>query len=134
MRLRSGRAPAVILHGRKYWIGDGIEEGPGDVDVRDIDMPVLVWTQGLLEPLALLRGLAGAWGEAAGGLEDAVDAGGADRDDVGVDHHVREPTVALQGIAGVEFEDGLLLPAFQPAVAWEWCVVPVGRPVAGLRG
>src|SRR3954447_16601145 len=24
MRLRSGRAPAVILHGRKYWIGDGI--------------------------------------------------------------------------------------------------------------
>ena len=24
MRLRSGRAPAVILYGRKYWIGDGI--------------------------------------------------------------------------------------------------------------
>src|SRR4051812_32344359 len=24
MRPRSGRAPAVILHGRKYWIGDGI--------------------------------------------------------------------------------------------------------------
>jgi hypothetical protein len=25
MRLRSGRAPAVIPHGRKYWLGDGID-------------------------------------------------------------------------------------------------------------
>src|SRR5262249_41756044 len=32
-------------------------ERPGDVDVRDIDVPVLVGAQRLLEALALLRGL-----------------------------------------------------------------------------
>jgi hypothetical protein len=32
----------------------------------------------------------------------------------------------------VEVEDDLPLPAFQPAVAWESCVVPVGRTAAGL--
>src|SRR4051812_7312328 len=30
-----------------------VEEGPGDVDVRDVDVPVLVRPKGLLEALAL---------------------------------------------------------------------------------
>src|SRR3954468_10964430 len=50
MRPRSGRAPAVILHGRKYWIGDGITTrrhamrgtvlyGPRDVRFEDRETP-----------------------------------------------------------------------------------------------
>ncbi len=109
-----------------------VEEGPGDVDVRDVDVPVLVRAQRLLEPLALLRGLAAARCEAAGGLEDAVDAGGADRDDIGVEHHVGQPPVSLQGVAGVEVEDRLLLPALEPPIAREPGVMPVGRPEACL--
>src|SRR4051794_35571543 len=29
----------------------GVEERPGDVDVRDVDVPVLVWTERLLKAL-----------------------------------------------------------------------------------
>src|SRR3954453_16073480 len=32
MRLRSGRAPAVIPYGRKYWIGDGVSHAEGRLD------------------------------------------------------------------------------------------------------
>ena len=69
------------------------EECPADVDVRDIDVPVLMRPQGLLEALPLPGGLPTAGSELAGRLEHAVDAGGADGHDVGVEHHVGQPTV-----------------------------------------
>src|SRR5579885_571258 len=107
-----------------------VEEGPGDVDVGDIDVPVLVGAERLLEALALERWLAVMCLHQSGGAEDAIDARRADGDDVGVEHHEGESPVALEGMAGVELEDGLLLPGLEPPVAGHAGVVLVGRAVA----
>ena len=66
----------------------------------------------------------------SGVAEHAVDAGGTDRDDIGVEHHEGQPTVAFQGMPGVEVEDGLLLPVLQPPIAGDQRVVLVGQAVA----
>ena len=82
------------------------EECPADINMRDIDMPVLMRPQRLLEALALLRGLPTAARELAGRLEHAVDAGRAHGHDIGVEHHVRQPPIAFQGKTVVEGDDG----------------------------
>jgi hypothetical protein len=58
--------------------------------------------------------------------EHAVDARRADSDDVGVEHHECEPPIAVEEMVGVEREDRLLLPVFEPPVARDQCVVIVG--------
>src|SRR4051812_21882962 len=65
-----------------------------------------------------------------GALEHPVDAGGADGDDVGVEHHEGQPPVAFQRVLRVEAEDRPLLPALQPPVAGDLAVVLVGLAVA----
>src|SRR5580693_4562797 len=57
-----------------------VEERAGDVDVRDVDVPVLVGSERLLEARAFLRGLAGVGLDQAGIAEHAVNARGADGD------------------------------------------------------
>jgi hypothetical protein len=66
----------------------------------------------------------------SGVAEHAIDARGADGDDVGVEHHEGEPPVALRGMAGVEVEDGRLLPRLEPPVARDQGIVLVGQAVA----
>src|SRR5579885_3341945 len=114
---------------RRPWAAE-VEEGAGDVDVRDVCVPVLVGPQGLLEAFAFEGRLAVVASHQPGAPEDPVDARGADGDDVGVEHHEGEPPVALQGMARVEVEDGGLLPGLEPPVAGDLRVVLVGRPVA----
>src|SRR5262249_45310326 len=107
---------------------------PGDVEVRDIDMPVFVRAQRLHEARALGGGLGRAPVEQAGLLEDAVDAGGTARDHVPVEHHEGQAAVALQREQRVEVADGLFLRVRQPVVAWDPGVVLVGLAVAVLPG
>ena len=64
-------------------IEDRAEEvkGAGDVEVADIDVPVLVGLQGLHEAGAFLGDVGRGAGQESGCFEDAVDAGRAARDD-----------------------------------------------------
>src|SRR3954452_15521034 len=82
------------------------EECPADINMRDIDMPVLMRQERLLEALALLGGLSTSARELAGRLEHAVDAGRAHGHDIGVEHHIRQPAIAFRGITVVEGHDG----------------------------
>jgi hypothetical protein len=95
---------------------------------------VLVGLERLHEALALGRGLGGVAVQQAGGLEDAVDAGGATGHDIPVEHHEGQTAIALQGELLVEVEDGLLLLRLQPVVAWDPGVMLVGLAVAALPG
>jgi hypothetical protein len=61
--------------------------------------------------------------------EHAVDAGGADGDDIGVKHHEGEPAVAFQLMTGVEYDDGFLLPVLEPPVARHQRVVFIGQAI-----
>src|SRR5271166_3556076 len=86
------------------------EEGPADVEMGDIDVPVLMRPQGLLEALSLLGRLAASGRQLARRPEHAVDAGGADGHDVGVEHHVGQPPISFQGVEGMKGDDRGLLP------------------------
>jgi hypothetical protein len=68
----------------------------------------------------------------SGIAKHAIDARGADGNYVGIQHHEGEPPIALQGMTGVEVENGCLLPWFEPPVAGHERVVLVGQSVAGL--
>jgi hypothetical protein len=71
------------------------------------------------------------WPDQSGIVEHALDAGRADRDNISIEHHEGKPTVAFQGMPGVEVEDGFFLPVLQPPIAGDQRVVLVGQAVAG---
>jgi hypothetical protein len=111
-----------------------VVEGAGDVDVRDIDMPVFMRFQRLDEARALGGGLGRVTVEQASPLEDTVNAGGTAGDDVPVEHHEGQAAVALVREAGMEVDNGLFLLVFEPVVAWDPGIVLVGLAVAVLPG
>jgi hypothetical protein len=67
-----------------------------------------------------------------GVAEHAIDAGGADRDDIAVEHHERESPVAFESMVLVELDDGSLFPRLQPPVAWHQGIVLVGHSIASF--
>jgi PKD repeat protein len=80
--VHDGAAVAVQQRGQ-------VVEGPADVQVRDVHVPVLVGLDGVLEAGALARRRAVELLQPAGLLEHPVDAGGADGHHVSVEHHER---------------------------------------------
>lgn len=106
-----------------------IVKRPCDVHVSDVDVPMAMGPPGLSESLALLGWLSFPSLQQSGLTEDTVDAGGADRDDVGVDHHVGQPPVAVQRMIVVEVDDGVFFPRFEPMVPRNPAVMFVGLAV-----
>jgi len=71
--------------------------------------------------------------------EYAVNAGGADGYNVGVQHHERQTPIAFLRVLGVEPDDRLLLPLIEPPITRNCGVVLIhlaiaGPPVAELAG
>src|SRR5207245_1508449 len=60
----------------------------------------------------------------------APNARGADRHDVGVQHHERQSPIAFQGMFQVKADDGLLFPRLQPEITGNPTVVFIDAPVA----
>ena len=56
-------------------------------------------------------------GEESGGLEDAVDAGGAARRHVSIEHHEGESAIAFERVLAGEDADAFLLVVAEPVVA-----------------
>ena len=112
--------------------GDQEVEGALDVDVGDIDVPVLVGLQRLHETGSLLGGGIVSVVEPPGRFEDAVDRGRTNGDDIIIEHHERESPVALQRMRVVEVEDGLTFPVFEPEVPRDHGIVLVDLPIAVL--
>ena len=76
--------------------GAQIVEGAGDVEVRDVDVPVLVGSEGLHESGSFQAGFGLPALEKTGLGEDAIDGGGGAGNDVAVDHHEGEASVAFE--------------------------------------
>src|SRR5579884_1644748 len=111
-----------------------VVEGAGDIDVGDINMPVLVRQKRLNKALALAGGLGRMAIEQAGLVEDTVDAGRTARGDVLVKHHEGQAAIALQRKQSVEVADSLLLLLFEPVVARNPGIMLIGLAVAALPG
>ena len=115
-----------------------VEERPGDVDIRCVEMPVLVGPEGLLKAIRFERAFTVVCLQQSGIAEHAVSTAGADGDDV-VEHHEGEPAVAFQGMSGVEVQGGCLLSVLEPPIAGDQRVMLVGQAepgalVVGLAG
>src|SRR5579885_1289748 len=107
-----------------------VVERPGQVQVGDVYMPVLVRSRRLLETLSLARRLAVPVSQSARLVQHTPDAGRAYRHNVGIQHPEGQPPVAFQGIPVVEIQDRPLLLGLQPEVARSPAVVLVHPPVA----
>ncbi len=100
-------------------VEEGAEEvkGAGDVEVADIDVPVLVGVEGLDKASAFLGDGGRGPGQQSRGLEDAIDAGRAAGDLVGIEHHEGQPPVAFERMRAGERADAFFLVAGEPVVA-----------------
>ena len=56
-------------------------------------------------------------------FEDAIDAGRAARDDIGIEHHEGHASVVFEGIGAGEVADAQLLLVGEPMIAWHPGVV-----------
>ena len=100
-------------------------KGPGDVEVTDIDVPVLVRLQGLDEARAFLGDGGRCPSQESGDFEDAVDAGGAAGDLVGIEHHEGQASVAFERVLTGKDADAFGLVVGEPVVAWHPGIVLV---------
>jgi len=100
-------------------IEDGAEEvkSAGDVEVTDIDMPVFVRFEGLDEAGAFLGEVGSRPGQESGFFEDAVDAGRAAGDVIGIEHHEGQTAIAFERIGAGEGADAAFLLVGEPMVA-----------------
>ena len=134
VRLGHGLAQLPVYDGARATVEQRaeIEESPGDVDIGDIDVPVLVGCERLHKTAAFERGLRLPGVEQASALEDAISARRAHRHDVAIKHHEGEPAIALQRELMVEFNNGILFPLLEPVITGNEGIVLVGLAVAIL--
>src|SRR5271169_5209023 len=92
-------------------------------------MPMLMRLGRLLEASAFLRRLPPPFAQQPRLTQYPPHARRAHRHDVGVQHHEREPTIALQWVFQMEGDDRLLLPILQPKVPGNPTVVLVDAAV-----
>jgi hypothetical protein len=85
-------------------------EGAAQVDVGNVDMPVLVQLQRLLETGPLAR-----WFCSSTGIINPAcfNTRRTNRHNVSVEHHERQPPITLQRVLQMELNDRFLLPRLQ---------------------
>ena len=107
-----------------------IVEGAVNIDVRDVDVPVLVRGRGLLKASPFLGRPPAELTQPARLMQHPVDARRTYRYGIGVDHHVSQAAVAFHRILRLKVENLPLLPVPQPKIAGNPTVVLVGLAVA----
>ena len=103
-------------------------ECPGDVEVRDIDVPVFMSHERLLKSGTLFRSLIVPF-EQSGVTEDPIDGGCTAGDHIGINHHVRQASIACERMIEMELQDGLLFPLVKPMITRNPAVVLEGSTV-----
>src|SRR5450756_977603 len=107
-----------------------VVERTRQVDVGNIDMPVLVRLGRLFKPRPLARRLAFPARKQSRLFQHAPYARRADRHHLSIQHHERQPPIPFQRILQMETDDGFLLPRRQPEIPGNPTVVLIHSPVA----
>ena len=98
---------------------------PRDVEVREIDVPVLVRLRRLVEARALFRWRARPAIQTSRVLEHAIPGGGTDCDVTRVQQQVGQATIAVQGMPFVNAQNAVAFRARPPVIAGHravWCL------------
>jgi hypothetical protein len=106
------------------------EERSPNVDIGNVDVPVLVRTERLLEAGSLERRFDVMPLHQPGVAEHSVHARGTSRHYIGIEHHEGETPVTFKRIFVVELDDGLLFPVYEPPVAGNPAIMLVDLAIA----
>lgn len=107
-----------------------ITKRAAQIDVGDIDMPVLMDSERLNKARAFLGGFGVPAAQQLGLAQDTINAAGAHCNHVMVEHHERQPPIALQRVFEIKIDNRLVLPALKPEVSRNQGVVLVEFAVA----
>ena len=112
--------------------GAKVVESTGDIEVGEVDMPMLMGLQRLLEASTFegIRRLPSS--HQTGLTEDLVGRRRANGDDVFIEHHVSQAPIAHLGMFHEISHNGLLFPFLQPMIAGDSLVVFINLTVAPL--
>ena len=102
---------------------DQIVKCATNIHIADVDMPMFVSRERLLKTLTFATRCTVSPLKATCLSQHTVNRCRAGRNNISIHHHVREPTIAFVGLFGMEGENRLLFPLFQPMVAWYECIV-----------
>jgi len=105
-------------------------EGAGDIEVAEIDVPLLMSLERLDEACAFFADGGRRSGQQPLGFKNPVNAGRAASDFVGVEHHEGETTVAFERVGAGEGTDTQLFVVGEPVVTRNPGVVFVDLPEA----
>jgi hypothetical protein len=105
-------------------------EGPAEVEVGNIDMPMLMRLQRLLETGSFARRFAFPPRQQPGLLQHSPNTRRTDRHHPSIQHHERQPPITFQRILQMEIDDRFFLPLLQPEIAGNPTVVFVDTTVA----
>jgi len=89
-----------------------------------------VWRERLHKTGPFLRGLLPFPIESIRLFQHTIDAAGADRDNIIVEHHEGEPPITIEWMGSVVIEDRLFLSVFEPPITGNFSVVFVGLAIA----
>src|ERR1700736_4913397 len=107
-----------------------VVERARQVDVGNIDVPVLVRLRRLLKPRPFTRGLAFPSRQQSRLLQHSPYARRTHRYHLRIQHHERQPSIPFQRILQMEADDRFLLPRLQPEIPGNPTVVLIHSPVA----
>jgi len=107
-------------------------EGAAEIDVGDIDMPMLLGLQRLNKASSLLGSFAIPAPQQIGGAQNTINAAGADGNHIAIQHHESQSPIAFQRMLQMKVDNGLFLPVFEPEVAGNQGVVLIGLAVTAL--
>ena len=81
-----------------------------DIDIGNVDVPMLVWSQGLNKSSSFFAGPLIPFLQPACLTEHAPHTGRTHGNDVGIDHPVSQPPVSFIGVERLKVQDLFLLP------------------------
>ena len=109
--------------------GAQVVERATDVDVGDVNVPMLVRFCRLIEPFSLLGRRLGSLVQLAGSFQHPIDAAWAGCHDVCIQHHIRQTTISFFWMLPVVVDDGLPFPSFQPKRSRDLTIMLILLPV-----
>jgi len=112
--------------------GAQVVKGAKQIDIRDIDMPMLMRFQRLNEARSLTAAFSVPAAKKTGRTQYAIHTAGTYGDDIAVKHHIGQAAIAFQWILVVEIDDRLLLPVFEPEITGNQGVMLVDLAIAAL--
>src|ERR1022692_3622924 len=127
------RLPQIPMHDRTtvpVQNAAQVIEGPADVDIGNIDVPMLMRLERLLEAGPLARRFGLPPGQEPCLLQHPPNARRTDCHNISVEHHERQPPITFQRILQMEIDDRFFFPQLQPEITGNPTVVLVDAPVA----